>query len=102
MPNDPRIIPGWLVKTVCAALGLAFAGGIPWATSVTNSLSVMAVRLEHTQEALDGLPALEQRFDKHIADPAIHHAGIARLQSKLDSLERRVEQLEQHERKRNE
>ena len=94
MPNAPRIIPGWLVKTVCAALGLAFAGGIPWATSVTNSLSVMAVRLEHTQQALDGLPALEQRFGDHTADPGIHHAGILRLQSTVDSLERRLESLE--------
>lgn len=94
MPNDPRIIPGWLAKLVSGVLVLVLTAGVPWAISVTNALSVMAVRLEHTQKALEGLPAIEARFDAHIGDPKLHHAGFARIQAQCDALERRLQSLE--------
>lgn len=94
MPSDPRILPGWFIKTVCGAISVIFAGAVPWAWHVSSTLTELQIRMEHASEVMNDLPLLERRMIDHIAEPKLHHAGFGKLQGQVDSLEKRLERIE--------
>ena len=94
MPPDPRILPGWLVRGVCWVIGLAIAGHIPWAWSMSATVTELKIELRHTNVALAAMPKLQEMLTEHLSDPSIHHGGIAAVRADLVALEKRTERLE--------
>ena len=90
MPQDPRILPGWFIKATCSLFSVVVLGAVPWAWHVSSTLTEMQVKMEHASKAMEGLPVLESRMNTHMADPTIHQAGLARINDRLDSLEKRI------------
>ena len=78
------VIPKWFVMIASAVITLA----IPWAGWVTLQLASISVKVENTS-------ALQSQFNAHLSDPAIHHAGISRLDSRMESIEKRLSNVEQ-------
>lgn len=76
-------IPRWFVRVTTGAIGLA----VPWAAWVTLQLISIGVRVET-------LSHVNTRFHAHVADPALHRAGLGRVDDALGSLSGRLDRLE--------
>ena len=90
MPDNPVVIPGWAVKVAGGFGALA----IPWAAWVTMTLATMSVKMDYSNQADAKLVKLSSDFYEHVADPKLHRAGIAKLESDLGHLADRLDKLE--------
>ena len=94
--NKLILIPAWVYKAVVAAA----IGAGAWMISVTVQLSTINVRIESLTRRLEDLDELERLLAAHMNDPKIHHAGISEIHRQLDELKRRMDRVEDRNRRK--
>lgn len=90
MPEHPVIIPGWFAKVA----GVVTAALVPWICWASGTLIRLDARLEAASVAAVRIEELREEFHAHVADPALHLAGVAQIKAQLDAIQRRLDQLE--------
>ena len=90
MPEHPVIISGLLAKLA----GAVAAALVPWVCWASGTLIRLDARLEAASVAAARIEELREEFHAHVADPALHLAGVAQIKAQLDAIQRRLDQLE--------
>ncbi len=98
MPENARIVPGWLVKAITTHLITVTLGAGYWAYDVSMCLSTIMLKQQQSQEERVNLKVelvrLQERFNAHVAEPGIHASGASVLREKIDAISNRVSRLE--------
>lgn len=88
--NGSMVLPKWGIWL----FGLLGGAAIPWGVHVTTRLAVI-------EERVTNAISFESKLSEHLADPEIHHAGMAKVlghvdhnATEIDALEKRIEGLE--------